>query len=84
MTIKETAKIINTLMLVYEKAFPRVTTASQKDVMIETWHSILSKYSFEKVEKNLFRYIELNKYPPTIADLVYSERATVKKEERIF
>ncbi|QFG05465.1 helicase loader [Bacillus phage 031MP004] len=67
MTFKEAVKIIQQITVYYQN----FTITEEK---VKQWAHIIQEYEIKQVEENLAEYARYNKFPPTLADLIRSEK----------
>nr|WP_310363280.1 replicative helicase loader/inhibitor [Neobacillus drentensis] len=64
-----TKKEIFSLMQLIEVYYEQFKVTQEK---LDGWHSVLSKYSYEKLHGNLMEFVVHSPHPPKISDLVQS------------
>ena len=65
MSKKECYKLMDLIQVYYEKF--------QFDQhKLDAWYMVLQKYSYDKVQKNLLKFVEESPHPPKISDLVHN------------
>ena len=62
-----TKKEIYSLMKLIEVYFEQFKITQEK---LDSWHMVLSKYSYEKLHGNLMEFVVHSPHPPKISDLV--------------
>lgn len=60
-------KEIYKLMVLIQVYYDKFQFDQQK---LDAWHTILQKYSYDKVHKNLLTFVVESPHPPKISDLV--------------
>ncbi|ETI69899.1 hypothetical protein BAVI_05274 [Neobacillus vireti LMG 21834] len=63
MTKKEIYKLMDLIQVYYE----RFQFDQHK---LDAWHLVLQKYSYDKVHKNLLKFVVDSPHPPKISDVV--------------
>lgn len=62
-----TKKEIFSLMKLIEVYYDQFKITQEK---LDSWHLVLSKYSYEKLHENLLAFVVHSPHPPKISDLV--------------
>lgn len=66
MNIKETAVILEIIATMYQNKF----RVDDKQLLLDLWHDTLIDYEFTHISENLKAYYKLNKFPPSVAELL--------------
>jgi hypothetical protein len=65
---KQTADLLQTI----QDSYPSKFHITEPVRLLNAWEQALKNHDFNKVMANFYRHLELNAFPPTIADLVKS------------
>lgn len=77
MTIDETKQVLHKISSVYIYAFTNKTTDEKRQILND-WVEALKDESFEEIQRNLNKYINSNKYAPSISDLKTQNKTSSK------
>ena len=68
MTKQEAARVLDILNIAYPTAFSRMTK-SERMIQFRLWSTMFQGEDFEAVIAALYACIDINKFPPTVADI---------------
>lgn len=73
MNKKEVGKILNTISTMYQNKFKY----DDPIALLEVWHDSLKDCEFDQIYENLKSYFKVNKFPPSVADLIKVEQRDI-------
>lgn len=69
---QQTYEVLTTIVEYY-RGFLDLTDTAAVQRKMDTWHRVLKDKEFDTIIENLTNYVEVNKFPPSLSDLLEVE-----------